>query len=438
MKQCDILVIGGGPAGSTASALLAEKGWNVTQLEKDSHPKFHIGESLLPLNLPILKRLGVLEQIDEIGIRKYGVEFNCESREKPTTYYFKKALDTSHPYAYEVQREKFDKILFDNARDKGVNSFQNVRVGKIEFNEDGSSIVHASDENGESVLWHTKFLIDASGRSTILGNQFKIKNRNKEHSSAAIFGHFSGVERRSGVDEGNISVYWFEHGWFWFIPFKDGTMSVGAVCWPYYLNSRKVDVEQFLYDTLALCPAANERMRSAKLITPVTATGNFSYRLSRMYGKGYLIIGDAYAFIDPVFSSGVLLGMNGAMNAADVVDGILKDPASANKRLKRFEKIIKHGLTTFSWFIYRITQPTMRNMFMGPRNWFRTEEGIMSLLSGDLFSKTKIRFPLMMFKIIYFIAYLLDWRNNRESFRRRQQSVRSGEVRIEEVNSNVD
>ena len=429
MKQCDVLVIGGGPAGSTVSALLAEKGWSVTQLEKDSHPKFHIGESLLPMNLPILKRLGILEQTEEIGIRKYGVEFNCPTRDKPKTYHFENALNRNHPYSYEVQRDKFDKILFDNARQKGVDNIENIQVTNIDFNKDGSSIVHAKDKNNEVHSWNAKYLIDASGRSTILGNKFKSKKRSKVHSSAAIFGHFENVTRREGIDEGNISIYWFEHGWFWFIPFKDGSMSVGAVCWPYYLNSRKVDVEQFLMDTIKLCDGASERMKDAKLISPVTATGNFSYRLDKMHGKGYLIIGDAFAFIDPVFSSGVLLSMNGAMRAADVVDNILRNPESAPQQLKKFERMILGSLKTFSWFIYRITQPSMRNMFMGPhsgerRNFFQMEDAVMSLLAGDIFHKTKIKRRLFVFKLFYYVNYLLDWRANREAYLRRNRSIR--------------
>ena len=428
MKQCDVLVIGGGPAGSTVSALLAEKGWSVTQLEKDAHPKFHIGESLLPMNLPILKRLGVLDKIDDIGIKKFGVEFNCPSRTKPTTYHFQNALDRNHPHAYEVQRDQFDKILFDNAKQKGVENIENIKVTNVEFNEDGSSVVHTVNNKKEKEVWNTKYLVDASGRSTVLGNQLKIKQRSKEHSSAAVFGHFENVERRKGMDEGNISIYWFEHGWFWFIPFKDGTMSVGAVCWPYYLNSRKVPVEQFLMDTIAMSEGATERMKNAKLISPVTATGNFSYKLDKMHGKGHLIVGDAFAFIDPVFSSGVLLAMNAAMNAADTVDSILRDPKSEEKVLKKYEKMVRSGLKTFSWFIYRITQPTMREMFLGPKigerkNIYQLEEAVMSLLAGDLFHKTKIRRRLFVFKILYYFDYLMNWRINRDAHLRRSRSI---------------
>lgn len=435
MTDCDVLVIGGGPVGSTVSALLAEKGWSVTQLEKDSHPKFHIGESLLPMNLPIFEKLGVLDDVERIGIRKYGVEFNCESRDKPTIYYFANALNKNHPYAYQVQRNQLDKILFNNAKRKGVEALEGMHVVNIEFQANGSSIIDAKDKEGNAHQWKAKHLVDASGRSTVLGNKFKTKQRSKDHNSAAVFGHFEGVERRQGKDEGNISLYWFEHGWFWFIPFKDGTMSVGAVCWPYYLNSRKVGVEQFLMDTLALCPRAMARMRDAKLISPVTATGNFAYKLSQMSGKGYLIVGDAYAFIDPVFSSGVLFGMSAALYSVDVVDGILRDPTKENKLVRNYERLVHDGLAIFSWFIYRITQPTMRNMFMGPRNWFRVEEGVLSLLAGDVFGNTPVKRPLFFFKLIYSIAYLLNWRVNQDALKRRQRGLQGGPLDVEATSS---
>lgn len=433
--QCDVFVIGGGPAGSTVSAALAEKGWSVTMVEKEQHPRFHIGESLLPMNLPILERLGVMDEVEAIGIRKYGAEFNSMRHENPAVYYFGGALDKNFPYAYEVQREKFDDVLFRNAARKGVTTRERTRVTHVEFRADKSALIEARDDQGQLHRWDARFVVDASGRGTFLANKFGIKHRNKDHNSAAVFGHFENVERRPGKDEGNISLYWFEHGWFWMIPFKDGTMSVGAVCWPYYLNSRKTSVDQFLMDTIAMCPPIVERMKNAKLVSPVTATGNFSYRAEHMAGDGYIMVGDAFAFVDPVFSSGVLLGMNSGLAAADVVDTILRDPASAPALIARFNRNVRYGIKTFSWFIYRITQPAMRNMFMSPKNWFRMEEGILSLLAGDLFRDTPIRRPLFAFKVIYYIAFLARWRDNIEAYRKRKRSLRGGPLKVEEASS---
>ena len=424
-QSCDVLVIGGGPAGSTISTLLAEKDFKVVQLEKDHHPRFHIGESLLPMNLPLFEQLGVLDQIDAIGIRKYGAEFDSMYHNRQLQYYFGRAMDKNHPYAYEVKREDFDNILFRNATAKGVENHEGVRVSKVTIHADNTSTITASDQSGNTIIWNAKFLVDASGRDTFLAKKLGVKKRSKDHNSAAVFGHFKGVERRRGKDEGNITVCWFEHGWFWMIPFKNGDMSVGAVCWPHYLASRKVDVEQFLWDTIALCPPVVNRMKNAKLISEVTATGNYTYKSDHMIGNGYIMVGDAFAFVDPVFSSGVLMGMNSAFYGAEVVESVLHKPENAAKAIKSFNRKVRYGIKTFSWFIYRVTQPAMREMFMDEehRNSFHMEEAILSLLAGDLFRGTPIKRPLFIFKIIYYCLWLLNWRENLAAQRKRKTDL---------------
>jgi len=438
INKCDVLVIGGGPAGSSISTKLAQMGRDVVILEKEQHPRFHIGESLLPMNLPIFEELGVLDQVEEIGIRKFGAEFNHENYTKQATYYFENALDSSYPFSYEVKREELDTILFRNAAKKGVKTFEKTRAISVQFNDDHSSVVECVDEHGDTKIWHARFLVDASGRSTFLARKFDIKKRNKEHNSAAIFGHFDNVERREGLDEGNISLAWFEHGWFWMIPFKDGSMSVGAVCWPHYLNSRNTDVEQFLWDTIALCPPVANRMKEAKLKTPVTATGNFSYSASHMAGNGYLLIGDAFAFIDPVFSSGVLLGMSGGLRGAKVVNTVLDNPVKAEQLILEYDKSTRAALKTFSWFIYRITQPAMQYLFMvrAERRLIR-EKGVTSLLAGDLFRNQPIGRHLLQFKFFYYALFLFDFRNNMRSLRKRKFDLRGTPTKAKEANFNL-
>src|SRR5713101_1394601 len=271
----------------------------------------------------------------------------------------------------------------------------------------------------------TRFVVDASGRETFLANRFNIKSRNPVHSSSAVFGHFKGAVRRPGRDEGNISVYWFDHGWYWMIPLRDGAMSVGAVCWTYYMKSRKVSVDQFLLDTIALCPMMAERLKDAKLMAPALATGNFSYRATRMTGDGYLMVGDAYAFIDPVFSSGVFLAMNSGELGAEVVDEALRNGDVSARSLRRYERTVKHGLKTFSWFIYRITTPALREMFMSPTHSFRLEEAILSLLSADIFGKTPIRGPLLVFKVIYYAVSIKNWRESLAAWLKRKRAWRT-------------
>lgn len=420
----DALVIGGGPAGATIAALLHEKGWNVTLLEQDHHPRFHIGESLLPMNLPLLERLGVLEQVRAIGLVKYGAEFSAPGAGGYETIRFSEAMDDGHPYAFQVKRSEFDELLFRNCAARGVRALEGVKVKDVEFRPGRTSLAHTVDAQGVRQVWETRFVIDATGRDTLLARKLALKRKNPKHQSAAIFGHFANVVRRSGQDEGNISLYWFEHGWIWMIPLRDGNMSVGAVCWPEYLKTRRVSPEEFLWRTIRLCPDVADRMRRARLVNEARATGNYSYRASRMYGDGYILVGDAFAFIDPVFSTGVFFAMNSAALGAEAVHAWLQNPAAAGPALRRFERRVKHGVRVVSWFIYRFTSPSMQRLFMAPRNDFRIKQAITSMLAGDVFRDTPIRTPLAVFKGVYYLTSGMLWARAWAAYRRRKANVK--------------
>ncbi|UCE90588.1 MAG: tryptophan 7-halogenase [Pseudomonadota bacterium] len=418
------MVIGGGPAGSTIATLLRQRGRSVTVLEKEQHPRFHIGESLLPQNLRILERLGVLDQVRAIGVPKHGAEFNSQMHSSPVTYYFENAVDKRYPYAYEVRRSEFDHLLLQNAACQGADVHQCVRVVDVDLRAGARSIVHGVDEHGNRSEWHTRFVVDASGRDTLLANKMGWKQKNPKHNSAAIFGHFDNVVRRSGRDEGNISVCWFEHGWFWMIPLRDGRMSVGAVCFPEYLRTRKTSPEEFLWQTIRACPSVNERMREATLTGEVRATGNYSYTSRRMYGDGFLLVGDANAFVDPVFSSGVYLAMSGATAAAEAVDVWLRDARAGERLLRRYQRDVRRAIRMFSWFIYRFTSPAMRSLFMAPGNVLRMEEAVTSMLAGDVYGASPIRAPLALFKVVYYVSWVLNLRRAWAVHRRRRRNAR--------------
>ena len=427
---CDVLVVGGGPAGSAISALLAERGWTVHLLEKDHHPRFHIGESLLPHSLPLLKRLGVLPAVEKIGLPKYGAEVVSPYHQKSRMLYFSKALDGSQPFAYQVKRAEFDKILADNAVSKGVCFHEGVKAKHVEFRPGRTHVVHARGKTGSALTWETKFVIDASGRDTFLSGQFGGKYRNDNHNSAAIFGHFKGVKRLRGADEGNISIVWFDHGWWWIIPFKDGTTSVGAVCWPSYIKTRKGPLDEFFRDTIATCPPVAERMAEAKPIGPTYAAANYSYRRDTMRGEGYLMVGDAFAFIDPVFSSGVHLALNSATLGATVVDAYLREAPEYAACSREFERNVRLGVKTYSWFIYRFTQPALRNLFMSEHSFLKMEEAVLSILAGDAFGKSPTRFPIWLFKIAYYLVCLFNFRENWDAYRKRMTGT---PVRVTEI-----
>jgi len=420
----DVLIIGGGPAGTTAATLLARKGWQVVLLEKGVHPRFHIGESLLPMNLPILERLGVLDRVKDIGVFKPGADFPLQDNANSVNVFrFDRALNPVFGHAYQVKREEFDHLLFENARDSGADVRMRVTVEKVEFGADGRpATVHARNAGGEALAFAPRYLIDASGRDTFMGGKLKLKKKNALHQSAAIFSHFRGVTRREGADAGNITVERFPHGWMWLIPLRDDVMSVGAVCFPEYLKQRRGDNESFLMQTLEVTPSVWSRMQQAERIAPVHATGNYSYTCTQMTGPGWVMVGDAYAFIDPVFSSGVYLGMNSGEHAAAVVDGALRDPASETRLQRAMEKRLKRGLKHFSWFIYRFTTPVMQRLFAEPRNDFQVEQAVISMLAGDVFDNRAVLRRLRLFRLIYaFNALQLAPQALRGWLRRRRQ-----------------
>ncbi len=220
-------------------------------------------------------------------------------------------------------------------------------------------------------------------------------------------------------------IFWFQHGWFWLIPLADGTTSVGAVCWPYYLKSRSKPLREFFADTIALCPKLQERLKDATLVDElVHATGNYSYSSSRCSGERYLMLGDAYAFIDPVFSSGVYLAMHSAFVGAEVVATCLDRPAAAERARQDFEATMRKGPREFSWFIHRVTNPTMRELFMYPQNPLRVKEALLSLLAGDIFGKTPIWGSLYILKAIYYISSIANLKRTYTAWKMRRQNIR--------------
>ncbi len=425
-ESCDVVVIGGGPAGSTAAAFLARGGYRVIALEKAHHPRFHIGESLLPMNLPIFERLGVLEKVRSLGVYKRGADFEADNDGGYHTFAFARALGDSPSHAFQVWRQEFDKMLFEHARECGAGTREGHEAVRLEQRGPRDTRVEVRTDEGRTYRIQARYAVDASGRDTFLSAKKKLRRKNLRHQSAAIFGHFRGAEARRGEDAGNISMYRFEHGWMWMIPLRNGVMSVGAVCRPDYLKQRKGRTVQFLLDTLRRNPALWQRMERAELIgNEVRVTGNYSYDSRRMGGPGWVMIGDAFAFIDPVFSSGVYLAMTAAEQAAQLVDAALREPAAEDSLLRTLERRQRRGMKRFSFFIYRFNGPVLRDMFAHPRNLFRIEQSVISMLAGDLFDAPKVLRRLKMFRVLYAFLALRTFRKWFAEHRYRLAQARS-------------
>jgi flavin-dependent dehydrogenase len=426
VEPCDVAIIGGGPAGSTAATLLARRGYKVIALEKARHPRFHIGESLLPMNLPVFERLGVLDKVRALGVFKAGADFEAENERGYNTFAFCRAIGQSPPHAYQVWRQDFDQMLYAHARECGADAREGHEVVKAEQHGMRETRLDVRTDDGRDYAIQARYVVDASGRDAFLSAKKKLRRKNEQHQSAALYGHYRGAVLRPGEDAGNISIYRFEHGWMWMIPLPDGVMSVGAVCRPSYLKQRKGRTVEFLVETLKLSPGLWRRLEHAELIgNQVHVTGNYSYDSTRMGGPGWVLVGDAFAFLDPVFSSGVYLAMNGAEQAAAMVDAALRKPRTEKALLRKLEKRQRAGIRRFSFFIYRFNGPVMRQMFRQPRNVWQLEQGVISMLAGDLFDTPKVLWRLRLFKLVYLLCGLRDWRRWRAEHRYRLAQARA-------------
>jgi flavin-dependent dehydrogenase len=352
-----------------------------------------------------------------------------------------------------------DQILFERAGAAGARTLQACTVREVVFDDEGVT-VHARQRtagppgaldkagNGHDAgrddgerdtggrRWRARYLVDASGRDTLLATRLGTKQKHKKHNSAALFGHFRGAARLPGKLEGNITIFWFAHGWFWFIPLADGTTSVGAVCWPQYLKSREKPLKDFFFDTIAMAPELAQRLQSATLVDDtVYATGNYAYAAEGASGARHALLGDAYAFVDPVFSSGVYLAMASAYAALPLIETTLDaGPAAAVAARRRFEAHMRKGPREFTWFIVRMTSPAIRMLFMYPHNPLRTKEAVLGLLAGDIFSRTPLAPSLSAFKVIYYITSLFMLPRAFKAWRMRHLLIRDvGEIKGENV-----
>jgi flavin-dependent dehydrogenase len=405
-KECDVVVVGGGPAGSTIAALLARKRRHVVVLEKERFPRFHIGESLLPLNLPLFDRLGVAEDVRRIGVYKPGAELVSDAHGATTTFRFADNPYLRVGHSYQVRRADFDKLLLDNSRRLGAEVMEGTRVTDIRI--DGRPCVTAVGPGGIPIRWVARFLVDASGRDTLLATQLKLKRIDKRNNTAAVFGHFRNIPRLSGDKAGMITVHLFEHGWFWVIPLPDDVTSVGVVGRQALFKSRDISLDALFWRAVSTCPSLAKPMANAEPIGSLLACADYSYNAEKYVGESHILIGDAAAFIDPLFSSGVMMAMSSATFGATVVEACLDGRKSCAQLMRDYETKIRRSLTSLSWLIYRINHPILRDLVMSSFDLLNTRQQLIKILSGDFYARQSLLSPLRRLQLAYGCLLILS------------------------------
>jgi flavin-dependent dehydrogenase len=351
----DVIVIGAGPAGCTAAAILAEKGRRVLVLEKERFPRYHIGESLMPFCWFTLNRLGLVEQMNERAFtKKYSVQFVTPDGRQSQPFYFFQHYDHPSAVTWQIERSEFDQMLFDNARNKGAEMLDGTPVKRV-LKDDGGRVVGVEALASDGSLFHVDapLTIDCSGREQVATARDGWRVKDPQLNKIAIWTYYRGAKRDAGIDEGNTTVAYVEgRGWFWYIPLKDDIVSVGLVAEKVYLFSETKDPAGIMAREIERNAWIKDHLATGVQFGEYWVTSEFSYRSKYCAADGLVLAGDAFAFLDPVFSSGVFLALKSGEMAADAADAALASGDTSGSQFAEYGERLCRGIENMRKLVY--------------------------------------------------------------------------------------
>jgi flavin-dependent dehydrogenase len=385
----DVIVMGGGPAGSSVAGMLAREGRSVILFEKEVFPRHHIGESLMTDTYWTFRRLGLLEKLKESPfVRKYSVQFANAAGKESRPFYFFEAVHHESAVTWQVTRAQFDHLLINHAADQGAVVHQGVLVKQVLFEGDHAVGVEVQMQDGTREKFFANVVVDATGQSAMLSNKFRWRVRDPQLKKAVLYSYFKGAHREPDLNGGATLVLRTEPGsggWFWYIPLENDITSIGIVADPeYLLKGRGQDLAKIFHEEIEKCEAVRRRAAPGTRVDKIYSILDYSYRSKHNAGNGFIIIGDAYGFLDPIYSSGVLLALKMAELAADAIHDAFNHDDFSAERLGQYQAKLDRGIESMRKLVYAFYNEGFS--FSGfLRKYPEERMHIINLLIGDVF-----------------------------------------------------